>query len=50
MKRSLMTIVGLLVASPAFAHVDGHFHTHGIENTLILALLAAGTAYLLWKR
>ena len=50
MKRSLLTLATLAMATPAMAHVDGHFHTHGIENALVLALVAAGAAILVFKR
>lgn len=50
MKRSLFTIAAITAASPAFAHTDGHFHTHGIEIALALAVVAAGMAILAAKR
>lgn len=50
MKRALPTLAVLATATPAFAHVDETFHTHGIENVLVLALVAAGVAMMFFKR
>ncbi|MEE2944590.1 MAG: hypothetical protein VX444_05410 [Pseudomonadota bacterium] len=50
MKTGLMTIAALMAAAPAMAHVDSQFHTHGIESTLVLALVAAGVALMVWRR
>lgn len=50
MKRSLVTLAALATATPALAHVDGHFHTHGIENALVLALIAGAVALFAYKR
>lgn len=46
MKRSLFIVAALITASPAFAHADGHFHTHGVEISLVLVAVAAGMAIL----
>ncbi|MGH1447008.1 MAG: hypothetical protein ACRBBO_13300 [Cognatishimia sp.] len=50
MKRSLLTLATVTTATPALAHVDGHFHTHGIENALVLALVAAATVFMVFRR
>jgi hypothetical protein len=50
MKRSLVTLAAMAAATPALAHVDGGYHTHGSEYLLIVALVAAGiTAAILNK-
>ncbi|SHG47228.1 hypothetical protein [Cognatishimia maritima] len=50
MKTRLFSLVAMIVASPALAHVDNGFHSHGIENTLILALVAAAGAIFALRR
>lgn len=50
MKRSLFIASAATLASPAFAHTDGQFHTHGIENALILAFIAAGAVIMAFRR
>lgn len=50
MKLSLFITLALTAATPAFAHTDGHFHTHGIENALILAFVAAAAAVVVFRR
>jgi hypothetical protein len=40
----------MTAAGPALAHTERHFHTHGIENALVLALVAAGVAIMAFKR
>ncbi|GAA6179984.1 hypothetical protein NBRC116594_14220 [Shimia sp. NS0008-38b] len=50
MKLSLSIITSLAFAAPAFAHVEGHFHTHGAESFLILAGIAAVVAVLAFRR
>lgn len=41
MKTKLAAVAALTAATPAMAHVEGHFHTHGAEVFLLIAALAA---------
>ena len=50
MKTRLFTFAAMVSASPALAHVDNDFHSHGIENALILALVAAAGAIFTLRR
>ncbi len=47
MKRALLTILPLVAATPALAHADGSFHSHGAELFLCLAAIGgiAAIAY-----
>ncbi|MDC0738491.1 hypothetical protein N6L24_09370 [Cognatishimia sp. SS12] len=49
MKPGFLAILAATAATPAFAHVEGAFHTHGLESILVLAL-AAGVAALVALR
>lgn len=40
MKPILTASFASLIAAPAFAHMDGSFHTHGAEGFVALAALA----------
>ncbi|WP_168797922.1 hypothetical protein [Pacificoceanicola onchidii] len=41
MKTTLLALAGLASATPALAHADGSFHSHGAEAFLVLAAAAA---------
>lgn len=40
MKTTLSALAALTVATPALAHADGSFHTHGAEAYFALAVVA----------
>ncbi len=45
--KPLTTAILALAASPALAHADGSFHSHGVEVFLILAVAAIAVA--VWR-
>lgn len=44
MKHALYTALTLVAASPALAHADGSFHSHGAEVFLIVAAIGVAAA------
>lgn len=50
MKTVLAAPLALIAASPALAHADPTFHTHGTEVSLILAALTVAAAIAIRSR